>query len=145
MGCNSCFAAATEEFQQIFIFSPEKVYMLISTDSLAIEKLSCSGEYTYEKGKPLEISVLIKVDHVQGEVTVQIEVFRKKLWSYERIYSKKVLNAAEDFSEPKEYIVCIPGYETGEFSQEQQLKMRIGVKLNGESVFKESFWKVLES
>lgn len=117
---------------------------MVSSDFLTMEMLSCSGEYTYERGKPLEVSALIKVNHAKSEVLVQIEVFRKNFWSYERIYSKKVLSAPEDFSEPKKYTICIPGYETGEFNGEQQLKMRIGVILNGESVFKEASWKVLE-
>lgn len=118
--------------------------MFMPPDPLEIERLSCSGEYTYEKGEPLEVSAHIKVSHpTEGEAVVQIEVFRKNLWSYERIYVKRIQNTG-DFSEPRRYIICIPGYETGEFKQEQQLKMRVGVTMNGESASKEAFWKVSE-
>lgn len=119
--------------------------MTVSSGLLDIEKLLCRGEYTYERGEPLEISALVKVGRTgSGEASVQLEVFRKKFCSYERIYSKKVRNIIKDSHESCTYTICIPGYETEEFNQEQQLKMRVRIALNGDSISKEVLWKVLE-
>ena len=113
---------------------------------LFIQRFHCRGEHTYERGKPLEISTSIEIGHtMNGEATVRIEVFRKRFWAYERIYSKVVQITLKETSEQTEYTLCIPGYETEEFQREQQLKMKVGITLNGESVFKEASWKVLES
>ena len=119
--------------------------MTASPGHLDIERLLCRGEYTYERGEPLEVSALVKVSRTgSGEASVRIEVFRKKFCSYERIYSKKVRNTIKGSNEPCTYTICIPGYETEEFNQEQQLKMRVRITLNGDSISKEVLWKVLE-
>ncbi|MBU7030316.1 MAG: hypothetical protein HXS48_25510 [Theionarchaea archaeon] len=129
--------------------SPEDTYMAhfnSKSGDFSIQRFHCRGEHTYERGKPLEISTSIEIDHTMtGEATVRIEVFRKRFWSYERIYSKVVQIALKETSEQTEYTLCIPGYETEEFQREQQLKMKVDITFNGESVFKEASWKVLES
>lgn len=112
---------------------------------LHIQRFSCRGEYIYERGKPLEISTSLDISYTtQGVATVKIEVFRKNFWSYGRIYSKAVQITLKTFGQSEHFNVCIPGYETEEFNPEQQLKMKIHVTLNEESILRETSWKVKE-
>ena len=110
-----------------------------------IQRFLCRGEYTYERGKPLEISTSLEIGNTtQGVATVKIEVFRKNFWSYERIYSKTVNITLKALGQSEQFNVCIPGYETEEFNPEQQLKMKVHVTLNEESVLRDTSWKVRE-
>ena len=147
--CTFCLAGATEQFQYLFMNTPRSEYMNLSTHghgTLHFRKFYCKGEYTYERGEPLEISVSTEIgsDVHDDEATVHVEVFKKGFWSGERIYSKRI-KAAINVDSEQVYTVCIPGYETEEFNCKQQLKMRIGITLDGETISKEILWHVLES
>lgn len=113
----------------------------VQHNSLSIRNFCVTGEYTYQKGEPLEIFVLFKVIPMYNG-SVKIEVFRKHFLSYERIYSKIVKTKK---TPQHKYTVCIPGYETSQFNSEQLLKVKTTITSPLEFVSKKIFLKVLKS
>jgi hypothetical protein len=140
--CNLPLTPLTEKFHHIFIGLPLLHYMeSVQHNLLSIKNFCLTGEYTYQKGEPLEIFVLFKVIPSIYNGSIKIEVFQKHFWSFERIYSK-IVKAKK--SSQHRYPLCIPGWETGQFSSEQLLKVKTTIISPAESVSKEVFLKVLE-
>ncbi|MGC1123135.1 MAG: hypothetical protein WBA22_18790 [Candidatus Methanofastidiosia archaeon] len=113
---------------------------------LIVEKFHCEGETTYEKGKPLEISVFLELSHtISGEGSVELHILRKRFWSYQRIHSKRMPLMLDTSARciKRMYLLCVPGYETREFNGGEILKIRFMVQMSGESVSGETSWTIV--